>query len=212
MENIDLGFRVVGFRRMTKFKADGSVRNYDLVSICPKGEADRSVTEHFIEELQRARDVAPGSNDIAAQIAQLRWKAIKPHYDAWLHGHEIPEDGIPLGAWPHLTPEQAEVLRKAGHLTVEAVATLTENERNRVPLPGIAKLQEMAVAFLAAQDKGAAAAKLAAVEGENASLRSEVDELKAMLQEAMEALPKRRGRPPKSDAPEGDDVPDEVAA
>lgn len=77
-----------------------------------------------------------------------RWDAIKPHYEAWTIGQEVPVNGTALGAWPALTPEQAEILRGRGLRTVEEIRDLTEGQIDRIPLPNVREIRRQAASFI----------------------------------------------------------------
>jgi hypothetical protein len=187
---------------------DGANIARDMVEYCAPGMAQRATTVAVVDQLSRIRtDVDP--DNPAYRLARERWGAIEPAYAAWKKGHEITVDGTPLAAWPGVTPEQAEVLRTFGLRTVEEVANATDSVIARVQLPGVRDLQANARAFLEAADRGKVAAELARKDDEIAALKADMEELKAMLVESMQAnepdlepdgseAPRRRGRPPKA--------------
>lgn len=106
------------------------------------------------------------------------WLAVKPSYDAWKTGQEIPIDGTPLDAWHGLTRKQAEALRTAGCRSVEEFAGLTDNEIGRVMLPDVRGLRGRAKAFLEARDRDApVAAALAQRDAEIEALKKALADL-----------------------------------
>jgi hypothetical protein len=194
-------FRIIKFWTEYKRTAKGLVP-IDKVEYCAVGMASRSTTVARISDLRRIRE-APDPDDVASNIAKQRWEYIEKHYSAWKAGQETPEHGIPLAAWPGITPEQADVLRTAGLRSVEDIATASDGIVNRISLPGIRELQGNAKRFLEAQDGVKTAEALAKKDQEISSLQDQLEELrqivlaKAAPDEDDDEPPKRRGRPPK---------------
>lgn len=102
--------------------------------------------EHVIPDPVFMRN-SPDS--LKARFMQMRWDAIKPHYEAWMIGQETPMNGTALGAWPGLTQEQANAFRSLGIRTVEEVRDITEGQVDRIPLPNVRELRRQAAAFIA---------------------------------------------------------------
>ena len=164
-----------------------------------------------VDEQHRLVYVKAGHNGASTDVAisvlrkdQMLWPRMEKAYEAWLKGQEAPEDGTPIGAWPGCMQEQAERLRALNLRTVEAVANMTDADMDRVGM-GARRLRDDARAYIAAKaDTAKTAEILAEARRENDNLRSELDELKAMVKQMTEQdggeAPKRRGRPPKSEA------------
>lgn len=188
-------------RFWTAFEPDsenpGQLRAVDWVSYGPVGSLDKCLTRDKIARLQK---VMPDLQNPTAKIAHMRWQAIKPYYDAWKAGQEMPESGTPLAAWNGVSTEQADALRARQIKTVEDLAQLTDSHVQRFGLPGLRDIIEGAKRYLAGSDARVAAAKMEEMEAENRSLRDELEEIKQMLlKEAAE--PKRGpGRPRKAEA------------
>lgn len=209
--------RIVKFKTLYPKRGDQFVA-VDYVEYCAPGMAQRSTTVATIKELSRVRtDADP--DDIAGQLALARWNAIQPAYEAWKAGQAIPETGTPLGAWPGITPDQADIIKHFGLKSVEDVADASASVIGKVQLPGMMEIQEQAKRFLAAKDQSHVADAMAKKDTEIRDLTDQLEELRQIVLAQAKAAPAddleadgsekpRRGRPPKPR-----DVPaDEVAA
>lgn len=174
--------RPIRFYAQYKTQTDGTVLERHWVEIARPGSVNMSTTNVLITPKVMA---APD------------WDAIEPFYEAWKKGNAAPEHGTPLGAWPGLTPEQVQIFKACGLQCVEDIAGMTEKVMQMVKLPEVRRYKEEAKAFLEAKDQHAVELKLKQQAEEIAALR-------AMIEERNEAepAPKRRGRPPKSEAAE----------
>jgi len=85
------------------------------------------------------------------QLVLDRWAAIEPYYRAWKEGRDVPVNGTPLAAWTTLRSEEVDALIAAKINTVEAVAVLTDNQCNGLPLPNAWGLRDLAKKFLEVQ-------------------------------------------------------------
>lgn len=112
---------------------------------------------------------------------QHRWAQIKPPFDAWMAGQAMPEYGIPLVAWPALSPEQVKAFQSAGIKSVEDVRDMSEKIMQAVRLPNLRDLKKMAEMYLANLDTSEAAKK-------QEHMQSEIDGLKEQLGAAMSLL------------------------
>lgn len=122
-----------------------------------------------------------------------RWEQIRPAYEAFKDGREIPINGTPLAIWGGLSQEQAEVLRQHSIRTVEEVRDLKESQLERIRLPNVRDLRQQAKLFLENND----AAQAAAREAQKDRVIEEMAERLA----AMEALLEQQTAPkPKKDA------------
>lgn len=184
--------RVLGFKQ--EFRADGRV--LDMVHYT-SGDAMTDTGEPTHSTWERVCRLLPPdvieNDDGGLKAAALRsqWAQIEPHYTAWKAGHEIPETGTPLGAWPAISQDQGEALRSVGLRTVEDVAKVSEAILSRPPLPQMRELQRQAKMFLEGRDKASLEYKLAQLEEQNA----------AMMEMLAEQKPKR-GRPRKEEGAE----------
>lgn len=126
------------------------------------------------------------------------WEAIAPYYEAWRKGQDAPVTGTPLGAWPGITPEQAEVFKAAGIRTVEDVSMMNDRVMGMVKLPNIRRFKMEAGQFLEASDTRAAQMKLAAQDEKIRALEDLVKDMADRNVTGQEEAPKRRGRKPKA--------------
>ena len=178
---------------------DGEYVPDDWVHIYQPGMSQRSKTPLRVADILRVR--ADGDPDNPAWMAaKMRADFVRPAYEAWRKGEEMPIEGTPIGAWPALTPDQAAGLKAAGLRTVEEMANATDTLVNKIPLPNVRGLKTLAEAFLASRDQSKVAADLAQKDREMAELREQLDEMRqivlAQSRERDEDRP-RRGRPPK---------------
>ncbi len=190
---------VVDGKTKEVFEPTGQLRGVDWVAYSPIGSLQKTV---LTEAVQRLKSVVPmegrSAQNPAVQMAHIRWNAIKPAYEAWKQGTEVPLHGTPLGAWPGITPEQAQLFRMKGVRSVEDIAGLTDTHRQTMGVPGLHDIIENAKRFITAQDRSTVTNALAQKDAEIASLKEQMEELARMTQELMSkqpAEPKKRGRP-----------------
>ena len=196
-----MSLRVIKFWTKYTQQPDGSTRPDDWVEYCAVGQAQLATTTASVKSLSRVRPVIDHSDDIAAKVANARWDAIRPLYEAWKAGHEAPIHGTPFAAWPGISPEQAEILRTSGYRTVEELAEASDGALNHIRLPGVREIQANAKRFLGSKDQAKVAAELAKKDAELADMRDELEELKASMAAMRAEQDKpRRGRPPKAHA------------
>jgi uncharacterized protein YqcC (DUF446 family) len=129
-----------------------------------------------------------GDEDGGANISPL-WAALKPAYEAWVAGQEPPVNGTALDAWPALNKRQAKAFIAAGYTSVEDIAAMPEGDIQKVQLPGVRNLREMARAYVANKSGSAhveeAMAKQAA---EMEALKAQLAELAAVNADMADAL------------------------
>lgn len=113
-----------------------------------------------------------------------RWGMIEPAYNAWKAGQEIPVDGTPLGAWPLLTRDQGDALRRIGLRTVEDVASITDSTIAKIPLPNARELPKQAKLFLENTGRAAAAAEMATRDAKIAELEERLAAAMELLEQA----------------------------
>lgn len=180
----------------------GKIVPVDKVEYCAVGMAGKASTISPVSHVSRVRQPT-GNDDVSAIMANVIWDAIRPQYEAFKRGSELPENGTPLGAWNAVTPEQAQVLKLAGFRSVEEIASANDSVLSRIQLPGARGLVEQAKMFLESTDRSKAAAMAAEKDAIIAALKEDQEEMKQLLLEMQaqlaEAKP-RRGRPPKVDA------------
>jgi hypothetical protein len=196
-------------RFSTEFKPDpnDAAKSIDIdwVEYGAIASLDRSLTR---ERVSRLRDcLPPGKDNPAVAMAHARWDAIRPFYERWKSGQEMPVSGTPLAAWNALSPERADVLKSRGVRTVEDIAQLTDAHIERIPVRGLRDLIRQAQLFVDSADRTRFAHSLekkdqeiAALNGQLDSLREQIAALTARVQEPSEkaangdAEPKRPAR------------------
>ena len=189
--------RVLGFKQ--QYRPNGKA--IDMVHFT-SGDAMRENGEPTHSTWERISRIMPPevieNDEGGLKLAALRsqWAQIEPAYAAWKSGHEIPETGTPLGAWPAIDNAQAEALKGVGIKTIEDVANATENLLAKPPLPHMRELQRQAKTFLEGADKAAQAAEIAALKEQNAAM------LEMLAEQKQEQDKPRRGRPPKAKSDE----------
>lgn len=210
----DLNIRVHGFEsraepvRNANGKETGEIIVRDYVKYGPPMAADRLVVEARVDRVLRASKPM-NSNNIAQNAAFSRAEFIKPLYDAWKRGEELPDTGTPLAACNFLRAEDLAVLKMSGVRTAEELAGLLDSNLGQIRLPQIREKRAMAKRFLEAQDQNKAAAMIKAQADEIAEMKAQVQALMAQksapeaeepvdIDENGDRIPKRRGRPPKA--------------
>lgn len=204
-----IGLMVNGFER--KFSRDGK-RHTDYVELYNRSGMDetgviRSSTWHRVEDLRPTEEYLSRDhlNEEHAMALVARWQDIEPKYQAWLNGQELPEDGIPLAAWPGLNKAQADGLQKAGYKTVEDVAAMPDQIVDRIPLPGVRELRHAARTYLENRPQADLAARVAELEAMLAD-RAQDSEPVPVLEDETEDEPApvagspRRGRARRAEA------------
>lgn len=180
----------------------GKTKPRDWVEYSPVGSANLTVVREWIERLNCPLPLTgKGGENPAVIMANMRWNAIEPRYEAWKKGQEIPSDGTPLSAWNGVSRQVAEILRSHGVYTVEELARLTDTHKQRMNIMGLGNCIEGAKRFVAASDKNTVSAALEKKDAEIADLRAQMAELIGVVKEGRaDVPPKRRGRPPKAEA------------
>ncbi len=120
----------------------------------------------------------------------------KEAYRAWQNGQEMPLHGTPIKGWGVISPAQQETLIRMNILTVEDLSLINQDGIGRIGM-GALDLKTKASAWLAQlQDKGPLTQKMAAVEKENAILKSSVETLTRQVEE-LTALAKSQFQAPR---------------
>jgi hypothetical protein len=187
-----MSYRALKFWTQFKPGKDGKPQGVDMVEYCAAGQAQKQSCVEAVSRLAKLQPYTP--DNPAIMMAHQRWNALKPAYQAWKQGHEVPIDGIALAAWPGVSPEQAEALRMMGLRTVEEVAGASDSIITKIPFPGSRELRASAGAFLKSFDKQQTAAALTELETQNKAL---VDQLEEMRQIVLEMQRDREGDKPK---------------
>jgi hypothetical protein len=188
----------------------GQMKPRDWVEYAPLGSVQKTMIREWIELINCPMPMTGrGDNNPAVSIATLRWEAIRPRYEAWKAGQELPIDGTPLAAWHGIQRQLADILKTHGIRTVEELAQLTDVHKQSLKIMGLGDYIENAKRFLAASDKTTVAASMEKKDKEIADLKEQMSEMMEMLKEqraaavpaALNAPASRRGRPPKSPQP-----------
>ncbi len=133
------------------------------------------------DEMQR-RDPA------GSKLFHMRavWSAIGPHYEAWLKGETVSQDGVPVEAWPGANAGQVKALKRAGVHTVEQLSQASEGQMSKINLPDLRELKRRATAYLENADKTEMADRVADSEEKlEAAMEAMTD-----MQEQIKALSK----------------------
>lgn len=160
----------------------------DWVLFGPRGEAiERTQTWRRVDKLRPPKDMSDRMlNNPSFASMKAKWEMLEPAYKAWKEGNEVPEVGMPLGAWPGVNTAQADVLKRMHIKTVEAVAEMTEADIAKLPFPNARDLPKLAREYLGGKD-------MADLQAQNAALAEKLAALEAAVNEDKP----RRGRPPK---------------
>ena len=191
---------VNGFSVTYRTGKDGKPEPVEWVSYSPAHDPTGTSTKVRVKELIPPEAIRNDDEGTKLNMMHLKWNMIKPAYEAWKKGIEIPTDGTPLAAWAGLTVDQVEVLRPRGIKTVEALRDATDAMIAKVPLPNMRALREMAGQYLEGQSASQAALQVAERDERIKTMEAMMEEMAARLA-AVDGgdAPKRRGRPPKSE-------------
>lgn len=175
---------------------DGNPILDDWVSYAPRGQ-DRLVLNERVDHILNVNDMM--NRDHPAWIAaNARREFIKPAYEAWKKGEEIPAEGTPLGVATFINEENREILKRAGIRTLEELIATPEHNRQRINVPRMREIVVQANRFLEMKDTNAHMAALSKQDEEIKALRAQVEALMNMKAETVEIVEKRGpGRPPK---------------
>jgi hypothetical protein len=175
-------FVVCGFK--TEYTNGKAV---DWVELAPSGEAfERTHTWHRIKDVTPKQDVdETRAGSQTHQAALARWDVIRPKYEAFKAGNELPEDGTPLAAWAGVTPEMAAYLRRMGIHTLEGVRDMSEATAVKLPFPNARKLASLAGDYLAS-------VSATQKDQEMAAMRERMAIMEEMIA-AAQAEPEKRG-------------------
>lgn len=147
----------------------------------PQSAATEDRMRHMDPDNLKLPDGADGGEKLA--FLQHRWSQIKPAFDAWISGQQMPEYGIPLGAWPGVNPDQVKALMAAGLRSVEDVRDMHENTIVKVRLPNVRDLKKLAAMYIdglgakeAVERENARDAKIAGLEEQLAAAMALLEE------------------------------------
>lgn len=192
-------FRILGFRTKGEIR-NGKPHFVEYVDVCAPGQSQRTATPLRIVDVMRVREDGDPDNP-AWQMAKMKRDLIKPAYEAWKAGQDLPVHGTPLAAWSGLTSEQVEVLRSTGLRTIEELANATESIITRTPLPNMRSIVAQAKMFLDSRDQSRVVADLARKDAELEAMRAQLEEMKElMLSKFNDDEAPRKGRPRRVEA------------
>jgi ATP-dependent Clp protease ATP-binding subunit ClpA len=179
---------VLGFEtKMEKDPKTGTrTRPVDYVTFAPRHSPTQTHIRERVSMLDPANlrlDTDDESFSMKANFMRARWDAIKPAYDAWKEGKEVPLDGISLAAWPAVSEAQIDELRKSGIKTVQDVAAITDTMIGRIQLPNVRGLKDEAKLFLENTDKASLANKVSEQDATIAQMAEEMAAMRALLEE-----------------------------
>lgn len=216
-----LKIRVIGFRNSYErvpikgdplndtiddrgFKLDGNGRRImDKVAVhrviySPAHSPLNTAIEERVKHIQVTPEMLEGEETQKLTLMKLRWEQIAPEYDAWLTGNTAPTKGVPLSAWAGVTAEMAEILRRFTIASVEGIASLSEGQMEKIPLPDMRGLRNHARIYLESREAADIAQreadreeKIAALEIALAEQREASIEQKLRLESAMKLLEDR---------------------
>lgn len=124
------------------------------------------------------------------------WVALKPSYEAWLAGQEVPVDGTALEAWPALTKTQVRLFREHKYRTIEDVAAMAEHNLGQVKMPDVRRLRDMARAWMKNREGSAQVEAMFAEQAEKMTAQNEkMAEMQEQLAKATAALARLGDKP-----------------
>lgn len=168
--------RAVDYVKWVKIGDASGMSNTERVDMLrPRTRPAKAYRNH----LGQARFTSPKSLQAAPE-----WEVVEPHYNAWKQGEKLPDTGTLLIAWPGCDRRLADALKKVNILTLEEFVQ-AGNIIERVPMPGIQRLQKEAENFLLAQGD---VARTSAALSERDQRISAQDETIANITREMEAL------------------------
>jgi hypothetical protein len=183
-DNID----IKDFKIDAKGKRIMEMQEVDWVLYAPAHSPINTQNWERIKHIAVSDEMLQGEVTEKLRSMKVRWDQVAPKYQAWKAGHEVPLTGTPLAAWPGVTPEKAEVLRRYTIRTVEEVRDLVESQLERIQLPNMRDLRKAAGIFL--QGRGAAEAAERETERDNeiAALKAQLTETNERFAAAMDLL------------------------
>jgi hypothetical protein len=175
--------------RVLKFKTEINAKGQEVhwVLYGPSHSLQTSQTWAKISDLNPANIKDDGGTRANAGDKKFHleavWSIIEPHYSAWLRNEEIPEGGTALAAWAGVNDAQADVLKASGIRSVEELATLPEGAIEKIRLPSLRMLRELAQEYV--ENKGQTENAKALKEAQETA--NEAVKMMAEMKEQMEA-------------------------
>lgn len=173
---------VRGFSTTYRLNAkSGEQEPVEWVEYSPAHDPTGTATKVRVKELIPPEAMRNDDDGTKLNMMHLKWRMIEPAYAAWKKGIEIPVDGTPLAVWAGITPEQADVLRSHGIKTIEALRDTSETLLNKIRLPNMKMLREMAGKFLESKSAAAAAAQVVERDETIKNMQAMMEEMAARL-------------------------------
>lgn len=186
------GLRVYGF--WTQYKPDpldaARTIGLDWVEYGNMTD-DRTKIRQRVSQLRDCLvPLADAAGNPAVEMAHVRWNLIRPQYEAWKSGQELPEEGTPLGAWNAVSPEQAAVFKQNGVRTVEEIAAFSDAHIQKFSdkIPRLRELVVQAKAFIEAGDQARLARSIEKRDEEIEALKSDNEEMRQMNRALLEKV------------------------
>ena len=118
------------------------------------------------------------------QLIPATWPpAFEASYKMWKEGEEAPVNGTHIKNWAAVSPAQAQMVLRAGILTVEDLAALPDSELGIIGIGGLS-LKQKAQSWM--QSKNSLAEENAALKTRTAELEAQVQSMMADIQKLKE--------------------------
>lgn len=195
-----MDIRVLGFK--TKMNRAG--KPVDWVEYAAAHAIANSTTWARVEDLRPPEEMDSDRDPQGTKLYHLEavWSFIKPRYEAWKKGMDMPETGTPLSVWPGVNEAEIFELNRAGIKSVEELANSGDGALDKVALPNVREFRKQARMFIEAQATQANAQTIM-------DLKERQEATEAALAEALEQLKEaqkpKRGRPPKAKTEDEDE-------
>lgn len=183
------------------------------IEYSPGGEASNlAKIMGFYDDLRPETDESVGKSRIndphsaVGTMKRVTWEIMDKYFEAFLKGEQVAVIGTPIGALPAIDTSHINIFRDFGLTTVEGLLEAPESIIISLAarLPDIRRWLDIAKKFMAAKSVAETQSKMEAKDNEIDSLKGEVNELKAMMQQLIDAQiakasedqPKRKGGRP----------------
>lgn len=177
-----------GFKLDDKGKRVLEMQEVDWVRYAPSHSPQNTMTWERVKHMEVTDAMLAGEETEKLKLMRARWSMIKPAYDAWKSGQDMPLNGTPLAAWAGVTAEKAEVLRRFGIRTVEDVSVLAESQVEKIPLPAVRDMRKAAKLFLESRGSAELAEREAERDKEMEAMRARLKEQEERLAAALDLL------------------------
>lgn len=145
----------------------------DVLQPFSKDKVTKKVASWIVEIADKARN---------GRIPEQWQEGYKEKLAKWRAGQEAPLDGTPIRGWPVISPALQETLIHLNILTVESLAIINDDGQRMIGM-GALDLKNKANAWLSQRsDKGPLTIEVAALKGENNTLKTTVETLSAQVE------------------------------